>query len=67
MTGLLADNIVVPYRNIRELGRCSQLLVPISITITYEEMETGKRVTDKISADEARQVDRLYGAKGRGI
>ena len=49
LTGLLADNIVVPYRNIRELGKCSQLLVPISITITYEEMETGKLVTDKIS------------------
>ena len=49
LTGLLADNIVVPYRNIRELGKCSQLLVPIGITITYEEMETGKLVTDKIS------------------
>ncbi len=49
LTGLLADAIVGPSRTSRALGTCSQLLVPIGITITYEEMETGKLVTDKIS------------------
>lgn len=49
LTGLLDDNIVIPYKNIKELGKCSQSLMPIGITITYEDMKTGNIVTDKVS------------------
>lgn len=50
MTGLsLSGNIIIPYRNIRKLGKCSQSFLPIGIVITHEETENGKTTTDKIS------------------
>lgn len=50
ITGLsLSGNIIIPYRNIRKLGKCSQSLLPIGIVITHEETENGETVTDKIS------------------
>ena len=49
MTGVLNENIIIPYNNIRELGKCSQTLIPIGMKITYEDTKTGKIVTDKIS------------------
>ena len=48
-TGLLEDNLIIPYDRIRGLGKCSQSLLPIGIEITYEHPETGKMVSDKIS------------------
>lgn len=42
-------NIVIPYQNIRQLGKCSQQLLPIGISITYEHPQTGELVTDKFS------------------
>lgn len=48
-TGLLDNNIVIPYENIRALGKCSQSLMPIGIVITYEDIKTGETVTDKVS------------------
>ena len=49
ITGMLEDNIVIPYKTIRELGKCSQSLMPIGITITHEDPETGNQITDRIS------------------
>ena len=49
ITGMLEDNIVSPYKTIRELGECSQSLMPIGITITHEDPETGNQITDRIS------------------
>ncbi len=49
LTGVLNENIIIPYNNIRELGKCSQTLIPIGMKITYEDTKTGKIVTDKIS------------------
>ena len=49
ITGLLEENMVIPYRTIRELGKCSQSLLPIGISITHENPETGKTVTDRVS------------------
>lgn len=49
LTGLLDDNIVIPYKSIKELEKCSQGLMPMGITITYEDMKTGDIVTDKVS------------------
>lgn len=49
LTGLLDDNIIIPYKNIKELEKCSQGLMPMGITITYEDMKTGDIVTDKVS------------------
>lgn len=49
VTGLLDGNIIIPYKNIRELEKCSQGLFPIGITITHEDMETGKTSKNKIS------------------
>jgi len=48
ITGLLEENIVIPYQNIRAMEKCSQGIVPIGIAVTYENME-GKIVTDKLS------------------
>ena len=48
-TGLLEDDIVIPYENIRELKKCTQFFLPIGISITYEHRENGKTVTDRIS------------------
>lgn len=47
--GLLGENAVIPYTNIRSLGKCTQMLLPIGITITYEDTETGKTITSKFS------------------
>ena len=49
LTGLLEENIVIPYTSIRGIGKCSQTFFPIGITITHEEAGSGKTVTDKIS------------------
>ncbi len=49
VTGLLSDNIVIPYKDIRGLGKCSQGLFPMGIKITHENAEGGKTVTDRIS------------------
>lgn len=49
LTGLLDQNIVIPYKNIRGLGKCSQGLFPMGIVITHEDEKTGETVTDKIS------------------
>lgn len=48
-TGLLEDNLIIPYDRIRGLGRCSQSLLPIGIEITYEHPESKKMVSDRIS------------------
>lgn len=49
VTGLLEGNIVIPYKNIQSLEKCSQGFVPIGIAITYKNMESGEIVTDKVS------------------
>ena len=48
ITGLLEDNIVIPYESIRNLEKSNQGLFPMGITITYEN-ESGTSVTTKIS------------------
>lgn len=48
ITGLLEDNVVIPYASIRNLGKSNQGLFPMGITITYEN-ENGTSVTAKIS------------------
>lgn len=47
--GFAGDIIVIPYKSIRELGKCSQGLFPMGIKITHEDAESGKTITDKIS------------------
>lgn len=49
VTGLLDQNIVIPYENIREIGKCSQFLLPMGIMITYRNPETEEIVSDKLS------------------
>lgn len=48
ITGLLEENIIIPYQNIRSLEKCSQGIAPIGIAITYENLK-GETVTDKVS------------------
>ena len=48
ITGTLDDNIVIPYQNIRQIGKCSQGFFPMGIEITYETQESGL-TTDKLS------------------
>lgn len=49
ITGFLDANLVIPYKNIRSLGKCSQSFMPIGITVTYEDLKTGETVTDQLS------------------
>lgn len=49
LTGFTSQNLIIPYKNIHELSKCSQSLIPIGIRITYEDITSGKLVTDKIS------------------
>lgn len=49
LTGVLDNNIIIPYRNIKEIGKCSQGLFPMGIVITYEDGKTGEIVSDKVS------------------
>jgi len=49
ITGMLDENIVIPYKNIRSLEKCSQGVAQIGIAITYENMENGETVSDKVS------------------
>ncbi len=48
-TGVLEENIIIPYKNISRLEKCSQGLFPIGISITHRKIKNGKAVTDKIS------------------
>ena len=48
ITGVLEDNIVIPYASIRNLEKSNQGLFPMGITITYEK-ENGTSITAKIS------------------
>lgn len=49
ITGLLEENIVIPYQNIRALEKRAQGVAQIAIAITYENMQSGEIVSDKIS------------------
>lgn len=49
LTGILSNNIVVPYKDIKKLEKCSQFFFPMGIAITYENKEKGKEVKDKVS------------------
>ncbi|MDE5695976.1 MAG: hypothetical protein K2I96_00965 [Lachnospiraceae bacterium] len=41
--------IHIPYNCIKGLGKCNQGFFPIGLVITYENRESGKMVTEKIS------------------
>lgn len=46
-TGGLAEDVVIPYSQIRELGKCLVMLMPMGISISYES--EGKLVKKKFS------------------
>lgn len=50
-TGLLDlnSNIVIPYKNIRQIGKCNQGFFPMGIIVTYEHPTTGELTTDRFS------------------
>ena len=48
ITGILEDNIVIPYASIRKLEKSNQGLFPMGITITYDNTD-GTSATTKIS------------------
>ena len=41
-------NIVIPYKNIRSVGKCRYVFfLPVGISITFEHPESGEEVTEK--------------------
>lgn len=44
----LAGSLAIPYDSISALGKCSQMMFPMGITITHTD-EDGKVVEDRIS------------------
>ncbi len=49
ITGMLDENIVIPYKNIQSLEKCSQGVAQIGMIITYKNMTNGETVSDKVS------------------
>lgn len=49
ITGMLEENIVIPYGTIKALEKGAQGAAQIAITITYEKPESGELVSDKVS------------------
>ena len=47
-TGFIGS-LIIPYKAIRELAKCSLGLFPIGIAITHEDKESGQTVTGRIS------------------
>lgn len=47
--GFSGEYIHIPYKYIKELGKCNQGFFSIGLVITYEDRETREAVTEKIS------------------
>lgn len=48
-TGGLSSDIVIPYSQIQELGKCLIMLMPMGIKISYQSTPGGKIVKKKFS------------------
>lgn len=48
-TGILDEDIVIPYKDIIRIDKCSQGIFPIGITITYKNPDTGELMSDSFS------------------
>lgn len=48
-TGILEENIIIPYRNICKIEKCSQGFFPMGIKITYKSIKNQEEKVDKIS------------------
>lgn len=48
-TGLLYENIVIPYESIRCIEKCSQGFIPMGIAVTYDDPKTGSQTEDRFS------------------
>lgn len=48
-TGILDDNIVIPYDSIRCIEKCSQGFIPMGIAVTYDNPEKGSQVEERFS------------------
>ncbi|SHK67541.1 hypothetical protein SAMN02745136_03050 [Anaerocolumna jejuensis DSM 15929] len=48
-TGLLDNDIVIPYKSIHKIEKCTQGIFPMGISLTYEEPKTENQITDKFS------------------
>lgn len=48
-TGILDENIVIPYRTIRNLETCSQGFIPMGIVVTHQKEENGELVENRFS------------------
>lgn len=46
-TGFLNEDIVIPYKNIREIGKFSHVFLPMGMAVTYKDSKTGRMVTEK--------------------
>lgn len=42
-TGILDENIIIPYNSVRRLGKCRQGLFPIGFVVTYDHPKTNKQ------------------------
>lgn len=66
MTGILESNIVIPYRNIQKIEKCSQGLFPMGIAVTYRNPETGEAVLDKFSMTKRKKWIEFLSEKSEG-
>lgn len=47
--GLVDDNFLIPYENIRGIKKCMQGIFPLGIAVTYENPENDGPVTTRFS------------------
>lgn len=48
-TGILDENIIIPYNSVRELGKCLQGLFPMGFVVTYEHPITKRQEKQQFS------------------
>ena len=48
-TGILDEDVVIPYASICSIEKCSQGFIPMGIAITYDDPKTGNKVEERFS------------------
>lgn len=46
--GFSKKGIAIPYKNIKKIGKCAYMLLPMGVAIDYQDPQTGAISTEKI-------------------
>lgn len=51
VVSFIGEQIVIPYKNVREIAKCFQGFFPMGIAITYQAPKSGELVKEKFSVN----------------